>query len=118
MNNIEEKILNIEKECALLIDLGFYDHIPEIKNNKKHHSDFLRSIENDKDIFESKIFEPQRKIKEMEIQKLAGKNEANNAPPCPRCGGDRYNIDKQTRSGDEARSFYIKCGTCGLTQTE
>lgn len=80
---------------------------------------FLQNkIETEDQIFDTPFFDKQRKVAEMEVKKLSGKNEANNAEPCPRCGGARYNIDKQTRSSDEARSFYIKCGSCGLTQSE
>lgn len=79
---------------------------------------FIQNMTDEKDIFDSVFFDAQRKVSEMEIKKLSGKNEANNAEPCPRCGGARYNVDKQTRSADEARSFYIKCGTCGLTESE
>lgn len=79
---------------------------------------YVNTMRNKEDIFNTPFFDKQRKVAEMEIKKLSSKNEANNADPCPRCGGARYNIDKQTRSSDEARSFYIKCGTCGLTQSE
>lgn len=79
---------------------------------------FASAMTKKEDIFDTPFFSKQRKVAEMEIKKLSGKNEANNAEPCPRCGGARYNIDKQTRSSDEARSFYIKCGSCGLTQSE
>lgn len=79
---------------------------------------FVENMSKKEDIFDTPFFSKQKKISEMEIKKLSGKNEANNAEPCPRCGGARYNIDKQTRSSDEARSFYIKCGSCGLTQSE
>ena len=79
---------------------------------------FLTSIENDEDIFDTCFFEKQRKVHEMEIERLSNKNVSSDVEPCPRCGGVRYRMDKQTRANDEARTFFIKCGTCGLQETE
>ncbi len=89
-----------------------------VRNVTSEQIMFIDTMAREEDIFDSPFFDKQRSVAEMEIRKLSSKNEANNADPCPRCGGARYNIDKQTRSSDEARSFYIKCGTCGLTQSE
>lgn len=89
-----------------------------IKDLTEEQYNFVRDMKNEEGIFDSIFFKEQRKISEMEVEKLSGRNEANNASACPRCGGERYNVDKQTRSFDEGRSFYIKCGTCGLTESE
>lgn len=89
-----------------------------VKDIKESDYNLVANMQDDENIFNSIFFDKQREVNEMEVKKLSGKNEANNAEPCPRCGNARYHVDKQTRSQDEARSFYIKCGTCGLTVTE
>lgn len=96
--------------------LGKYDG--KLKSFTVEDYNLVLNMQNDEEIFNSVFFNKERKISEMEIKKLSGKNEANNASACPRCGSARYNVDKQTRASDEARSFYIKCGVCGLTEME
>lgn len=106
-----------EKQIDMIImDCGGFNHLEGMKdiNNAKEMYIFLSQITSEEDLFDTVIFEKQRKINDMKIKKLSGKNEANNAPKCPRCKSERYYLDEQRKAGDEIRNFDIVCPNCNL----
>lgn len=78
--------------------------------------DCVNRVSNINEFFDTPIFAKKKKINDMMITKLSGKNEANQGPACPRCGGERYFLRIQRRGGDEMANNELHCSGCGLVQ--
>lgn len=76
----------------------------------------LNKVSNVTEFFDTPIFYKNKRINDMMITKLSGKNEANQGPPCPRCGGERYFLRIQRRGSDEMANNELHCSGCGLVQ--
>lgn len=117
MNNpVNLAALEIQIDMAIM-NCGGFNYLEGMRdiNQARQHYQKLSQVKSEDEIFDSVIFERQRKISNMKVKKLSGKNEANNAPKCPRCGNERYYLDEQRKAGDEIRNFEIKCPSCRLT---
>ena len=109
---------SIENECYVMYQMlisGYFDDIISSEERDKLALD-LNLIKTNEDFFNLPFFKENKAIYKMMIDKLSGKNEANNAPPCKVCGSDRFYVDLQRRAGDEARNFEIHCPGCGGIQ--
>lgn len=109
---------NIILECGVIngmLKSGYFNDILTDEEIQELEIQ-LPKIKNNEQFFELSIFKENIKIYNMMIKKLSGKNEANNAPPCGICGSDRFYVDLQRRSGDEARNFEIHCPGCNSIQ--
>jgi len=107
--------VSYEANCLKLqIDCGCFDNMQifSSEEEKINESSRLLQISNVSSYYDCKVFAENAKLKEMVLKKLSGKNEANTAPPCPRCGSDRYSISAQRRSADEPMNHEIHCPTC------
>lgn len=100
----------IVAECNILWHMSKCGAIEE-ENEQK-----LIDCKTEEQFFNLNIFKNQQKTYDMMVKKLSGKNEANNAPKCNKCGSDRFYLDRQTRSADEERNFEIHCPGCNSIQ--
>lgn len=112
------EVNNIVTECRIMYDMliaGYFND--ELSNEERIKlMKQLTVTTTPVDFFDLPFFKKNQKIYEMMVDKLSGKNEANNAPPCGVCGSDRFYVDLQRRAGDEARNFEIHCPGCGGIQ--
>lgn len=108
----------IKYECDILIYMisnGAFPDNPALngKENIEAAIANLSKASNNEDFFKCPVFDNQRKVNEMMIEKLSGHNEANQAPPCPKCKSNRFYLDKQRKAADEAINNEIHCPGCG-----
>jgi DNA-directed RNA polymerase subunit M/transcription elongation factor TFIIS len=115
MENLASREINID---LAIMNCGGFNYLDGMKDSNstiaKQMYYELSQTSSEENLFDSVVFQKQRKINDMKIKKLSGKNEANNAPKCPRCGNERYYLDEQRRAGDEIRNFDIVCPSCNL----
>jgi DNA-directed RNA polymerase subunit M/transcription elongation factor TFIIS len=106
------------KILMYIMNFGGFSHLDGMDNPEFAEKKFneLKNVKTEEELFNTIIFDEQRKINNMKIEKLSGKNETNNASKCPKCQGDRYYVDEQRRAGDEARTFEIRCPGCRFVQ--
>lgn len=105
-------------ECGIMYNMvlsGYFDEFLTIEEKDKIIK-LLAVTKTNEEFFDLDFFKENKRIYKMMIDKLSGKNEANNAPPCNVCGSDRFYVDLQRRAGDEARNFEIHCPGCGGIQ--
>lgn len=100
--------------AATMIDLGIYDSEPEyaIQQNKKSDIEILSRAMTKSDFYSTSLCSKYREYNKKVTEKLAGKNEANTAGPCPTCGTDRFKVTAQRRSADEPMNHEIHCPGC------
>lgn len=100
--------------AATMIDLGVYDSVPEYvnPNNKRTDIEMLSKAVTKNDFYSTALCSKYRECNKKVTEKLAGKNEANTAGPCPTCGTDRFKVTAQRRSADEPMNHEIHCPGC------
>ncbi len=118
MNN-NSMYATYEAGCLIgQIQAGCFDNSGIFENEEEKNNEImvLQSVRDVNDYFASKIYEINKDTEKMVVEKLAGKNEANTASECPRCGSDRFKISAQRRSSDEPMNHEIHCPTCKLIE--
>lgn len=118
MSSITE-LLNYEMNIQVfMIANGFFDGAEnfESPDDLKDTMTTLSLISNVDQFFNTTIFKKNKKINDMMIDKLSGKDKDNDNTPCPRCGGERKFLRVQRRAGDEGANNELHCVSCGLVQ--
>ena len=118
MNN-NPMFANYEAGCLLgQIQAGCFDETGIFDNEEEKNNEMLllQSVKDVNDFFKSKVYKVNNDVERMVVEKLAGKNEANTASKCPRCGSDRFKISAQRRSSDEPMNHEIHCPSCRLVE--
>lgn len=116
--DINESIMNERNIYGFMLTNGFFDGSDKFKTSEdvKVCIQELSTVSSLASLFDTKIFSGHKELNEMMISKLSGKNEDNQNPPCPRCGGERQFLRVQRRSADEAAENELHCLSCGLVQ--
>lgn len=111
-----DNLQNVRFESMItlkMIELGCYDSLPEyLTEHKNKDIEALSKATTKNDYFSINLFNSNKKQKEYVTEKLAGKNDANTAGPCPRCGTERFKVTAQRRSMDEPMNHEIHCPGC------
>lgn len=85
-------------------------------DNYIHRRFFGTDISSKEELFESKFFTDISKKNKKQIDQFLKPEIEGTQGICPRCKSENtFLIEKQTRSGDEGKTFSIVCGNCNLS---
>lgn len=91
---------------------GYYDQFKSEEEIQKC-TESLSKVVDVNTFFNTPIFEKEKDVYNMMVDKLSGKNEDSDIPPCPKCGGERKFKRIQRRSNDEIANNEYHCVSCG-----
>ena len=114
-----QALVRYEAECLVIqIEAGCFDETDIYLSEEEKIQDIylLRSAVTKEDFYKSKVYRINQEMNDKTIKKLSGKNEANTAPPCPKCGSERYKVTAQRRASDEPMNHEITCPSCSAVE--
>ena len=117
--NSNPTFASYEAGCLLgQIQAGCFDDNDTFESEEEKASEIisLQFVVDANGYFNSKVYKLNQETEKMVVEKLAGKNEANTASKCPKCGSDRFKITAQRRSSDEPMNHEIHCPSCRLIE--
>lgn len=114
-NSLANLVLFERNMGSFMLTNGFFDEL-ELGKSKEESIFLTSTVVSVDDFFDLPIYKKNKDINNMMIDKLSGKNADNNEPPCPRCGGERIFLRRQTRASDEMANNELHCLSCNLVQ--